>query len=141
MRCCAGDGGGPSGIALQGEVPNHRKLRRLRAGVVSVAGRRAHEARWVGAGKASESEPSMTCRNAMSGVETGVHGSLRDERRGHLFTACAAPGMEVARARFRRWHGTWEPVVPIPSAVHWILGSPGREKEIPKRLPPRGAEY
>jgi len=27
----------PPGIALQGEVPNHRKLRRSRAGVVSVA--------------------------------------------------------------------------------------------------------
>ena len=36
-RCCTRDGGGPSGIALQGEVPNHRKLRRSRAGVVSVA--------------------------------------------------------------------------------------------------------
>jgi hypothetical protein len=37
MRCCVGDGGGPSGTALQGEVPNHRKLLRLRAVVVSVA--------------------------------------------------------------------------------------------------------
>jgi hypothetical protein len=37
MRCCIRDGGGPSGIALQGEVPNHCKLRRSRAGVVSVA--------------------------------------------------------------------------------------------------------
>jgi hypothetical protein len=27
-RCCAGDGGGPSGTALQGEVSNHRKLLR-----------------------------------------------------------------------------------------------------------------
>jgi site-specific DNA recombinase len=27
-RCCTGDGGWPSGIALQGEVPNHRKLLR-----------------------------------------------------------------------------------------------------------------
>src|SRR4029453_5957761 len=29
MRCCVGDGGRPSGTALQGEVPNHRKLLRL----------------------------------------------------------------------------------------------------------------
>jgi hypothetical protein len=36
MRCCAGDGGRPSGIALQGEVSNHRELLRLRAVVVSV---------------------------------------------------------------------------------------------------------
>ena len=26
-QCCAGDGGRPSGIAVQAEVPNHRKLR------------------------------------------------------------------------------------------------------------------
>src|SRR4051812_5143091 len=26
MRCCAGDGGRPSGTALQGEVSNHREL-------------------------------------------------------------------------------------------------------------------
>jgi RNA-directed DNA polymerase len=37
MWCCARDGGWPSGIALQGEVPNHRKLLRSRAVVVSVA--------------------------------------------------------------------------------------------------------
>jgi hypothetical protein len=36
-RCCTGDGGGPSVAALQGEAANHRMLRRLRAGVVSVA--------------------------------------------------------------------------------------------------------
>ena len=35
--CCAGDGGWPLGVAVQEEIPNHRKLRRLRAGVVSVA--------------------------------------------------------------------------------------------------------
>jgi hypothetical protein len=29
--CCARDGGRSSGIALQGEVPNHRRLRRLNA--------------------------------------------------------------------------------------------------------------
>jgi hypothetical protein len=28
---------GPFGIAVQAEIPNHRKLRRLGAGVVSVA--------------------------------------------------------------------------------------------------------
>ena len=37
MRCCVRDGGRSSGVALQGEAPNHRKLRRLSAGVVSVA--------------------------------------------------------------------------------------------------------
>ena len=38
---CVRDGGGPSGVALQGEASNHRMLRRLRAGVVSVAGKGA----------------------------------------------------------------------------------------------------
>ena len=56
MRCCAGDGGGPSGTALQGEVSNHRELLRLRAVVVSVA-EKAHVMRQVGAGKANVSEP------------------------------------------------------------------------------------
>ncbi len=37
--CCASDGGWPSGLAVQAESPNHRKLRRSRAGVVSVAGK------------------------------------------------------------------------------------------------------
>jgi RNA-directed DNA polymerase len=37
MRCCTGDGGRPSAVALQGEAANHRELRRSRAGVVSVA--------------------------------------------------------------------------------------------------------
>jgi RNA-directed DNA polymerase len=32
MRCCTGDGGRPSGAALQGEAPNHRKLRRSKPG-------------------------------------------------------------------------------------------------------------
>ena len=42
MRCCADDGGRPSGIALQGEISNHRKLLRLRVVVVSVS-EKAHE--------------------------------------------------------------------------------------------------
>src|SRR5829696_3074881 len=46
LRCRVGDGGGPSGTALQGEVPNHRKLPRLRVVVVSVA-EKAHEMRQV----------------------------------------------------------------------------------------------
>jgi len=31
-RCCARDEGRSFGVALQGEVPNHRRLRRLSAG-------------------------------------------------------------------------------------------------------------
>lgn len=32
MRCCVGDGGRSSGVALQGEASNRRRLRRLSAG-------------------------------------------------------------------------------------------------------------
>ena len=35
--CCASDGGRSSGVAVQAEIPNHRRLRRSRAGVVSAA--------------------------------------------------------------------------------------------------------
>jgi hypothetical protein len=34
---CGGDVGRPYGVALQGEAPNHRELRRPKAEVVSVA--------------------------------------------------------------------------------------------------------
>jgi hypothetical protein len=34
--CCTRDEGGPLGAAIQVGASNHRKLRRLRAGVVSV---------------------------------------------------------------------------------------------------------
>lgn len=43
----------------------------------------------------------------------------RDEPGGDLLTAQVVSGMEAARAQFRLWHGTWEPVAPIPTAVHW----------------------
>ena len=32
MRCCTRDGGWPSAVALQGEIANHREVRRLRVG-------------------------------------------------------------------------------------------------------------
>ena len=35
--CCASDGGRSCGVAVQAEIPNHRRLRRSRAGVVSAA--------------------------------------------------------------------------------------------------------
>jgi RNA-directed DNA polymerase len=52
MRCRAGDGGRPSGIALQGEVSNHRELLRLRAVVVSVT----EKAPWMASGVDREGE-------------------------------------------------------------------------------------
>lgn len=63
--------------------------------------------------KASESEPLMTCRNSLVDIETGVEKLLRDESGGYLLTARVVSGMKVARARFRLWCGTWEPVAPM----------------------------
>ena len=63
MRCCADDEGlWPFGVALRGEASNHLKLRWLKTVVVSVE-EKAHVMRQVGIGKASVSEPLMTCRN------------------------------------------------------------------------------
>jgi hypothetical protein len=140
MRCCAGDGGGPSGIALQGEVPNHRMLLRLRAVVVSDA-EKAHEMRQVRAEKANVSEPLDTRRKRSGVIETGVLLLLRDESGGSLLTGQAVTGAQVARARFRHQHGTWEPVAPAVPAGCWT----GRSKGVPQaavtargRVPGRG---
>lgn len=39
LRCCAGDGGRPSVVAVQVEITNHRKVLRSRAVVLSVTGK------------------------------------------------------------------------------------------------------
>jgi hypothetical protein len=136
MRCCAGDGGGPSGTALQGEVSNHRKLLRLRAVVVSVA-EKAHVMRQVRAGKADVSEPLLKRRKRSGVIRTGVQSLPRDEPGGCLLTGQVVSGVKVARARFRHWHGTWEPVAPMALAG-WC---PGRERGDRERRTLRGAEY
>jgi hypothetical protein len=97
MRCCAGDGGWPSGTALQGEVSNHRKLLRLRAVVVSVA-EKAHVMRQVRAGKANVSEPLLKRRKRSGVIKTGVQSLPRDEPGGCLLTGQVVTGVKVARA-------------------------------------------
>jgi hypothetical protein len=47
---------------MQVGSPNHRKLRRLRAGVVSVAGKGLLSAGQVGGGKTNVCEPLLTHR-------------------------------------------------------------------------------
>lgn len=140
MRCCAGDGGGPSGTALQGEVPNPRRLLRSRAVVVSVA-EKARETRQVGAGKANESEPLMKCRKRSDGIETGVQSLPRDESGGSLLTGQVVPGTKAARARLRRQHRTWEPVAPAALARCWAdrpKGDPQAAEIARGRVPQRG---
>ncbi len=63
-RCCVRDGGRPSAAALQEEAANHRELRRLSAGVVSVAEKAREGPCQVWIVKASETEPLLKRRNA-----------------------------------------------------------------------------
>jgi len=140
MRCRVGDGGRSSGIALQGEVSNHRELLRLRAVVVSVA-EKAHVMRQVGAGKANESEPLLKRRKRTDVIETGVPLLPRDEPGGCLLTGQVVTGAEVARARSRHWHGTWEPVAPAVLAGCWtgrLKGGPQAAESVRGRVPVRG---
>ena len=62
-RCCASDGGGSCGVAVQAEIPNHRRLRRSRAGVVSAAGDVSLLAGQVCDEKTNMCEPLLTHRN------------------------------------------------------------------------------
>ena len=61
--CCASDGGRSSGVAVQAEIPNHRKLRRSRACVVSVAVDVSLLAGQVCDEKTNMCEPLLTHRN------------------------------------------------------------------------------
>jgi hypothetical protein len=63
-RCRVRDGGRPSAVALQEEAANYRELRRLRAGVVSVAQKTRQRLRQAWIVKASETEPLSKRRNA-----------------------------------------------------------------------------
>ena len=61
--CCASDGGGSCGVAVQAEIANHRRLRRLRAGVVSAAVDVSLLAGRVCDEKTNMCEPLLTHRN------------------------------------------------------------------------------
>lgn len=61
--------------------------------------------------KANESEPQVTCRNAIGDIKSGLGVWFRDESGGCLFIGQTMSGMYAARAWVRLLHGTWEPVV------------------------------
>jgi hypothetical protein len=63
--------GWPFGGALRGEASNHLMLRWLKTVVVSDE-EKAQGMRQVGIGKASVSEPLMTCRDQVDGIKTGT---------------------------------------------------------------------
>ena len=70
MRCCARDGGGPSGAALQGEASNHRQLRRSKAGVVSVAEKARCQRVRYGSRRRAKANHSMTRRKRIGDSKT-----------------------------------------------------------------------
>jgi hypothetical protein len=65
------------------------------------------------------SEPLMKRRKRSDVIETGVQLLPRDEPGGCLSIGQVVTGVEVARARVRHRHGTWEPVARARSVVCW----------------------
>ncbi len=135
MQCCARDGGRSSGVALQGEAPNHRKLLRSRAAVVSVAEKAGRESVRCEPRRRVKANHSMTGRKRIDGIKSGVESLPRYESGGNLFTAQTVPGLKMARARFRLWHRTCEPASRYRLAVEAV-----GESENSKWQKPQGAE-
>jgi hypothetical protein len=88
-----------SAAALQGEAANHRKVRRSRAGVLSVCG---EVAPLSAAGVGQEGERKQTTDDASKrstdDIETRPERTAWDEPGGSLPTGQAVSGVEVARA-------------------------------------------
>ena len=71
-------------------------------------------------------------------IETGALMLSWDKPEGYLFTALAVSGMKVARARFRRRCGTWEPLAAmLPTGVLRPVGV----REVSRQRKLQGAEY
>ena len=79
MWSCTRDGGRSSEAGSQVLASNHCKLLSSKAMVVSVAAKGGTRSRQVRSGEASESEPLMTCRNALYDVKTGGATFSRDQ--------------------------------------------------------------
>jgi hypothetical protein len=105
MRCCTRDGG----LALRGRPAGGGRKPPRAAPVKSRGGERRGEgappARQVWITKASASEPPMTCRKRIDGIETGVESFPRDEPGGCLPTGPGGVrhegGASVVRALVR----------------------------------------
>jgi hypothetical protein len=81
-----------------GEASNHLELRWLKTVVVSVE-EKAHVMRQVGIGKASVSEPLLTCREVEVTSKPGRSAVVRDEPGGCPLIGQVVSGTKVARAR------------------------------------------
>ncbi|MCG5531226.1 hypothetical protein LRD18_10170 [Halorhodospira halochloris] len=90
--CCIQDEGRPLGAAFQEEAPNHPKLLRLRAVVVSV-GEKAGSTCQVWTTETNESEPLMRHRKVISDVETVAASRAQGEPSECLMIGWAASGV------------------------------------------------
>ena len=109
--------------------------------MVSVA-EKAHKMCQVRTGKANVSEPLLKRRKRSGVIRTGVQSLPRDEPGGCLLIGQVVSGMEVARAWFGLWCGTWEPVVPRLSVASGAVVACGRwwKGEL-QAADPRGVAY
>ena len=87
----------------------------------------------------------MTCRKFIDDIKTDGAIQRRDEPGGYLFTAQVVSGMQVARALFGLWYGTWEPVASIAPMEQGTQGVRQRREGEPQgaktprdRVPMRG---
>jgi hypothetical protein len=85
VRCCVRDGGRSSGVGLQGQIPNHLKLLRPKAVVVSVK-EKAGVTCQVGRTETNTSEPLRKWRKRKDDVKTGGESLTREELSGDLLT-------------------------------------------------------
>lgn len=95
MRNCARDGGRPSETVLQEKVSNHSKLRRSKAGVVSVREKVSNKTSGMDHGDEAI-EPLLKCRKRIDEIKTEGKSLTRDKFGGNLFTGQVVSGIEVA---------------------------------------------
>ena len=115
----------PFAVALQGEIANHREVRRSRAGVLSVAEKARCQRVRCGSRRRAKAIPPMKCRKRIGDIKTGVESLPRDQPGGSLLTGQVVSGMKVARAWSGLWCGTREPVAPmgwLASGAVWACG-------------------
>jgi hypothetical protein len=124
--CCIRDGGRPSGAGLQEQAPNHLKLQRSKADVVSVQEKAGYSS--SGVAQADERKCTADDVSKASGRRQNRGASFPREQSGRdLLTAQMASGMKAACAWSRLVCGTWEPVALMPrEKSKWAVPTRGR---------------